>query len=120
MAERYLQATANVDLGSPTTRSSEGIHIAALGGLWLATIFGIAGFRTLDGELAFEPVLPEAWQAFAFRIQWRDRLIRIRIDRQKEIVGATLERGEPLVLRVSGKRLFLETGKSIEFFCAAG
>ncbi|MGZ9073738.1 MAG: glycosyl hydrolase family 65 protein, partial [Rhodoplanes sp.] len=90
------------------------VHIAALGGLWMATILGFAGFRTLGEELAFDPILPENWRSLAFPIQWRRRLLRVRIDSQRQVFSATLERGEPLVVRVNGEKLILEPGRSAE------
>ena len=110
LAERYLYQTADIDLDSPTVSSAGGVHIAALGGLWMATILGFAGFRATEEELAFDPVLPERWQALAFRIQWRGRLIQVRIDRRREVLAATLERGKSVPLRVNGNKLLLEPG----------
>ena len=98
MAERYLHATAEIDLGSPNISSAGGVHIAALGGLWLAVIFGFAGLRMLGEELAFDPIVPEGWQAFAFRIQWRHCVIHVRIDPRRHVLTATLEVGERTVL----------------------
>jgi trehalose/maltose hydrolase-like predicted phosphorylase len=114
MAERYLHATAEIDLGSPNISSAGGVHIAALGGLWLAVIFGFAGLRMLGEELAFDPIVPEGWQAFAFRIQWRHCVIHVRIDPRRHVLTATLEVGERTVLRVGGAALVLDTGKTAE------
>jgi trehalose/maltose hydrolase-like predicted phosphorylase len=114
LAGRYLHQTADIDLDSPTVSSAGGVHIAALGGLWMATILGFAGFRTLGEELAFDPILPENWRSLAFPIQWRRRLLRVRIDSQRQVFSATLERGEPLVVRVNGEKLILEPGRSAE------
>jgi trehalose/maltose hydrolase-like predicted phosphorylase len=110
MAERYLYQTADIDLDSLTVSSAGGVHIAALGGLWMATVFGFAGFRTLGEELVFDPVLPEKWRSVAFRLQWRGRLINVRIDQRRGILTTTLERGEPVALRVNGNKLVLELG----------
>ena len=110
MAERYLYQTADIDLDSLTVSSAGGVHIAALGGLWMATVFGFAGFRTLGEELVFDPVLPEKWRSVAFRLQWRGRLINVRIDGRRGTLTTTLERGEPVALRVNGNKLVLELG----------
>ena len=114
LAERYLHQTADIDLDSPTVSSAGGVHIAALGGLWMATILGFAGFRTLGEEIAFDPILPAKWRSLAFRIQWRGRLIHVRIDRQREVFAATLEQGEPVALRVNGNKLIIESGSCTE------
>jgi hypothetical protein len=72
--------------------------------------FWLRRVQSYGEELAFDPVLPERWQALTFRIQWRGRLIHIRIDRRREVLAATLERGEPVALRVNGDKLVLESG----------
>ena len=110
LAERYLCQTADIDLDSPTVSSAGGIHIAALGGLWMATVFGFAGFRAMAEELAFDPVLPEKWRSLAFRIQWRGRLIHVHVDGERQAFAATLEGGEPVALRVNGHELVLKSG----------
>ena len=110
LAERYLCQTADIDLDSPTVSSAGGIHIAALGGLWMATVFGFAGFRAMAEELAFDPVLPEKWRSLAFRIQWRGRLIHVHVDGEQQAFAATLEGGEPVALRVNGHELVLKSG----------
>ena len=95
-----VRATAELDLGSPITSSAGGVHIAAFGGLWLAVVFGVAGFRPKGDELVLNPSMPERWQALAFRIQWRGRIIHVRIDRVGNAVSTTLEKGDAVPLQV--------------------
>lgn len=108
LAGRYLRQTAHIDLDSPTVNSAGGIHIAAMGGFWMAVMMGFVGLRPLGEELALDPVLPEAWQALAFRLQWRGRVVRFRIDARRKVVAATLERGDALTIRVSRDSLMLD------------
>jgi trehalose/maltose hydrolase-like predicted phosphorylase len=114
LAERYLHQTADIDLDSPTVSSAGGVHIAALGGLWMAIIIGFAGFRTMGEELAFDPVLPEKWRQIVFRIQWRGRVIHVRIDAQQRALTITLEKGAPFIMRLSQEKVVVECGASIE------
>ena len=113
-AEHFVRATAEIDLGSPITSSAGGVHIAALGGLWLAVVFGVAGFRPKGEELVLNPSMPERWQALAFRIQWRGRIIHVRIDRVGNAVSATLEKGDAVPLQVGDSRVVLESGTSCD------
>jgi trehalose/maltose hydrolase-like predicted phosphorylase len=108
LAARYLNQTARIDLDSPTVNSAGGVHIAAMGGLWMAVMMGFVGLKPLGEELALDPMLPAAWQALAFRLQWRGRVVRIRIDARRRVVAATLERGDALAIRVGGESLMLE------------
>ena len=99
LAERYFRETADIDLADTTTGSAGGIHIAALGGLWQAAIFGFAGLSCRDDGLAFEPHLPPAWTAMEFRVHWRGRRVHVRIEASSRLLSATLEHGQPLMIR---------------------
>ena len=44
-AQRYLEQTADIDLGNTMGNAAGGVHIAALGSLWQAIILGVAGLR---------------------------------------------------------------------------
>ncbi len=45
LAAHYLEQTAEIDLGNTMGNSSGGIHAAAMGSLWQAVVFGVAGLR---------------------------------------------------------------------------
>ena len=79
-----------------------GIHIAALGGVWLTAVFGFAGLSLRNDGVAIDPQLPAAWSSLGFGFQWRGRRLTIRIDQAKQCLKATLEEGEPMTLVVSG------------------
>jgi trehalose/maltose hydrolase-like predicted phosphorylase len=81
-----------------------GVHIAALGGIWLTAVFGFAGLSMHGDALAFDPQLPESWRSLGFRLQWRSRLLKIRIEQTKQSLEVTLETGEPMTLFVSDER----------------
>jgi trehalose/maltose hydrolase-like predicted phosphorylase len=114
LAMRYLDQTAHIDLDSPTVNSAGGVHIAAMGGLWMAVMMGFVGLEPLGEELALDPVLPAAWQALAFRLQWRGRVVRVRIDARRKVVAATLERGDALAIRVGRGSLMLDAAAERE------
>jgi trehalose/maltose hydrolase-like predicted phosphorylase len=112
LAERYFRETAAIDLADTTTGSAGGVHIAALGGLWQAAIFGFAGLSWRDDGIAFEPHLPAAWQAMEFRTHWRERRVHVRIDATARLLSATLEHGEPLTIRSGEQAAELRSGQT--------
>jgi trehalose/maltose hydrolase-like predicted phosphorylase len=102
MALRYFQQTAAIDLADTHVAIDGGVHIAALGGVWLTAVFGFAGLALRGDGVAVDPQLPTNWSSLGFGLQWRGRSLTIRIDQAKQCLKATLEEGEPMTLVVSG------------------
>jgi trehalose/maltose hydrolase-like predicted phosphorylase len=107
-AERYVQATAEIDLSSLTISRAGGL--LAFGGLWLAVVFGFAGFRPHHDKLVLDPVIPESWQTLSFRVQWRGRIIHFHIDHARRVLSTALERGDAVPVQVGGNRVVLKPG----------
>jgi trehalose/maltose hydrolase-like predicted phosphorylase len=103
MALRYFQQTAAIDLADTHVAIDGGIHIAALGGIWMTAVLGFAGVSLRNNGIALDPQLPPNWRSLAFGVQWRGRSLKIRIDQAKQIVEATLEAGESMTLIVRGE-----------------
>lgn len=102
LAKRLFDETAAIDLDDTMGMAASGVHIGALGGLWLAAVFGFAGLHTETANLRFDPQMPEGWQRLVFPVQWRGRLLRIDIATDPLAVSITLEMGRPLSVYVGG------------------
>ena len=71
-AEHYFQKAANVDLDfEHGVTAAGGVHIAALGGMWQALVFGFGGCRLHDHDVTFEPHVPTHWGSMSIQLQWR-------------------------------------------------
>jgi trehalose/maltose hydrolase-like predicted phosphorylase len=101
MALRFFRRTADIDLGNTHVGTGGGVHIAALGGIWMLAVFGFAGLSLRDDGIAIDPVLPMAWQSLSFSVQWRQRRLKFNINRQ--VIEATVEAGDPMVVAISGE-----------------
>jgi trehalose/maltose hydrolase-like predicted phosphorylase len=102
-ALRFFRQTAAIDLAQTNVGADGGIHIAALGGLWMLAVFGFAGVSLHDAGIAIDPQLPAGWDSLAFRVQWRGRRVKVRIDQKQQTIDAILEAGEPMTLIVGGE-----------------
>ncbi|OJV65877.1 MAG: hypothetical protein BGO41_08040 [Clostridiales bacterium 38-18] len=60
-----------------------GTHPAASGGAWKSLIQGFAGLELSENEPLLSPNLPEHWQYLVFRINYKGKLIKIRINSVK-------------------------------------
>ena len=113
MALRYFRQTAAIDLADTHVAIDGGVHIAALGGVWLTAVFGFAGLSLQSDGVAIDPQLPAGWRSLGFGFQWRGRRLKIRIDQAKQSLKATLEEGEPMTLVVSGTSHQLRHGQAL-------
>jgi trehalose/maltose hydrolase-like predicted phosphorylase len=114
MALEYFQQTAAIDLGDAQVAIDGGVHIAALGGIWLTAVFGFAGLSLTPDGPAIDPRLPSDWTSLGFRFQWRGRSLKIRIDQAKQCIDAVLETGEPMTLLISRQPHRLIGGQTLQ------
>ncbi|MFZ0020926.1 MAG: glycosyl hydrolase family 65 protein, partial [Acetobacteraceae bacterium] len=113
LATRYFRETAATDLADTSDGSAGGIHIAALGGLWQAAVFGFAGLSLRPDALGVDPHLPPAWKRFGFNVHWRGRVVRILIDQAADEISATLVTGGPMCFALRGQRHILQPGNTL-------
>ena len=102
-----MMAASAIDLADDHAAIDGGIHMAALGGVWMVAVLGFAGVSARPDHLAIEPLLPVGWRSLAFAVQWRGRTVRLRIEAASQIVVATLQAGEPMTLVVAAERHLL-------------
>ncbi|MCC2652666.1 MAG: beta-phosphoglucomutase family hydrolase, partial [Microvirga sp.] len=88
-AERYFRQASEVDLANNMGNAAGGVHMAALGGLWQAAVFGFAGLCLAGGRLEHKPNLPPQWRELSMRLTWRGR------DRELRVVGGAPSLSEP-------------------------
>jgi trehalose/maltose hydrolase-like predicted phosphorylase len=58
LALRFLRKTADIGLADTQVSTDGGVHIAALGGIWMLTVLGFAGLSLRDYGVDIEPHLP--------------------------------------------------------------
>jgi len=103
LALQYFRRTAAIDLTDTHVAIDGGVHIGAVGGVWLTAVFGFAGLSLRSDGVAINPQLPANWDSLGFSLQWRGKRLKIRIDQAKKCLEATLEAGAPMTLVVSGR-----------------
>ncbi len=76
----------------------DGIHIASIGGTWMATVYGLAGMRDYGGQVSFNPrLLPGGMKRIRFPLTIRGQVLEVNIDR--ESVTYSLQEGDGLIIR---------------------
>jgi trehalose/maltose hydrolase-like predicted phosphorylase len=80
LARSYLLQAGEIDLAKNTGHAASGVHMAALGGLWQAAVFGMAGLRAREDGIALNPHLPPGWTELRCCVQWRGRRLRLKLN----------------------------------------
>lgn len=108
-AIHYFNFAVAMDLSDIGGNMMHGAHIAAIGGTWLALVYGFAGMRDTGGRIGFHPCLPEAWGRMSFTLRIRGRTIRVELDHAAATYS--LLEGKELTLWHEGERLGLSAAK---------
>ncbi len=102
--ELYLR-TARLDLDDYNNDTEDGCHITSMAGTWLSIVKGFGGMRVQNGQLHFSPFLPHQWESYAFRLEFRGRVIRVMIG--KSGTRITLEKGSPMSVMLKENEILL-------------
>ncbi|HEA31006.1 MAG TPA: glycoside hydrolase family 65 protein [Leeuwenhoekiella sp.] len=98
----YLR-TSRLDLDDYNKEVHEGLHITSMAGTWMSVIEGFGGMRIKEDKLSFEPKMPDAWDGFSFKINFRGQTLKISVAKDK--VGFSLDQGDALDILVNGKEI---------------
>ena len=117
LAMRFFRQTSATDLADTHALIDGGVHIAALGGLWMIAVLGFAGLGMDAAGLSFHPRLPDGWRSLAFAVRWQGRHVRITIENAGHTLTATLAGGDAMTIRVGGETYRLRTGTPLVAAC---
>ncbi|HCU94862.1 MAG TPA: glycoside hydrolase family 65 protein [Actinobacteria bacterium] len=105
-ALRLLRTALRLDLDDLTGTTAAGVHLATMGGVWQALLFGFAGIRVRAGVLHLDPNLPGSWRSLGLRFRCLGRYVRLHITADHVRVGVDA----PLRVCLDGHRTRLVTG----------
>ncbi len=105
-ALRLLRTALRLDLDDLTGTTAAGLHMATMGGVWQALLFGFAGIRVRAGVLHLDPALPSSWRSLGLRFRCLGRAVVLHITADEVQVGVDT----PLRVCLDGHRPRLVTG----------
>lgn len=82
-AYEYFMHTARIDLDNYHNNSQHGVHTACMGGTWMSVVNGFARMRVYDGELRFNPYVPDGWEGYKFKIKFKKNQLEINVKPDK-------------------------------------
>ena len=109
--EMYLR-TSRLDLDDYNKEVHEGLHITSMAGTWMSFVYGFGGLRVQNDKLSFNPIIPEQWKAYTFKVRFRNRLLSVKVSNQN--IEFLLLEGEPLLLLINGNEFELRNKLHIE------
>lgn len=96
----YLR-TSRLDLDDYNKEVHEGLHITSMAGTWMSIVEGFGGMRVKDNMLSFTPKIPKQWDAYSFKINFRNTVLKVLVTQQETTFE--LESQEDLKILVNGK-----------------
>ncbi|MDH7911926.1 glycoside hydrolase family 65 protein [Winogradskyella sp. SYSU M77433] len=78
----YLR-TSRLDLDDYNHEVHEGLHITSMAGTWMSIVEGFGGMRIKDNMLTFEPRIPEQWEGYSFKVNFRHQILRVIVNQGK-------------------------------------
>ncbi|MBU6462194.1 MAG: glycoside hydrolase family 65 protein [Bradyrhizobium sp.] len=100
LAQTYFRQAAEIDLSNNMGNAAGGVHMGALGGLWQATVFGIAGLSMRENGIVLDPHLLPGWTELVFPLQWRGRSLRVHLQADPPQIELTIKAGNELTVAV--------------------
>lgn len=109
----YFIETARLDLDNTHGNTKDGLHMANMGGTWLAIVFGFAGLRLKEEGIYLNPYLPKAWKGYKFSIQYQGKHLKVNITKEKVTIEMD-KNSEGLTLHVQNIAYEVHPNKALE------
>lgn len=98
----YLR-TSRLDLDDYNKEVHEGLHITSMAGTWMSVVEGFGGMRVVNDKLSFEPKMPDAWDSFSFKINFRGQILKVAITKDK--TSFSINQGSPMIILLNGEEI---------------
>ncbi|MBU2927766.1 glycoside hydrolase family 65 protein [Winogradskyella psychrotolerans] len=106
----YLR-TSRLDLDDYNHEVHEGLHITSMAGTWMSIVEGFGGMRIKNDTLSFEPKIPEQWEGYSFKVNFRHQIITVSVSQNK--TQFKLEGDKDLTIFVDGKEVTLSPNNMV-------
>ena len=108
--ELYLR-TARLDLDDYNHEVKEGLHITSMAGTWISIVEGFGGMRVRDNVLVFNPLIPEQWKSYSFKVWFRENVLKVNVNGKS--ITISNEEGPSIVVKVFGNEVSMSANETI-------
>jgi maltose phosphorylase len=105
-AYQFYLRTSRLDLDDYNKEVEEGLHITSMAGTWMSIVEGFGGMRIRNDKLSFTPRIPKEWKSYSFKINFRNRILKIYVDKNGS--QFELEGDHEMSIRLNGERLVIQ------------
>src|SRR5690606_10087971 len=102
-AYNFYLRTSRLDLDDYNNEVKEGCHITSMAGTWMSIVEGFGGMRIVNDQLCFTPQIPEQWEAYSFKVNFRNKIVKIEVTAGK--TSFSLEGDGPIDILVNGQKV---------------
>lgn len=110
-AYKFYLRTSRLDLDDYNKEVHEGLHITSMAGTWMSVVEGFGGMHIKDDTLSFVPKLPEAWEGFSFKINFRNQIIKVSISKMGYVFKLYGEKD--INIYVEGNPYIIKAGEAL-------
>jgi len=100
-AYQFYLRTSRLDLDDYNNEVGEGLHITSMAGTWMSIVEGFGGMRVKNDMLSFSPKIPKQWEAYSFKINFRNQIIKVNVCQNE--TNFELDGNEDLQILVNGE-----------------
>jgi alpha,alpha-trehalose phosphorylase len=111
VALEYFAASLFTDLADLHRNTTDGVHVAAAGGVWQTLVNGFGGMRDRGGQISIDPRLPPAWTHLTYRIAWRGTRLKVTVSRDS--LTLDILSGAPVALKIRGTEAEVTTQRPL-------
>ena len=108
-AYNFYLRTSRLDLDDYNKEVEEGLHITSMAGTWMSIVEGFGGMRVVNDKLSFMPQIPDQWEAYSFKVNFRNRIIKVDVTAKN--TSFHLTGTEEVSIRVNGEKVILHPNK---------
>jgi alpha,alpha-trehalose phosphorylase len=109
IAIKYMRYAVLMDLANVGGNVRDGVHMASIGGTWMAVVYGLAGMRDYGGALSFDPT--KLIETLRFSLTFRGQKLEVHFEHGRATY--TLHQGQGLTIHHRGRPVTLKVGEPV-------
>jgi len=111
-AYQFYLRTSRLDLDDYNNEVHEGLHITSMAGTWMSIVEGFGGMRIKENTLSFNPKIPEQWEAYSFKVNFRNQILRVNVSQGETTFD--LDNGDDLQILVKDELISISPNSSVK------